>query len=92
MGAFPIQTNTSCCDEWFEDGKGGFIVPPDDFEIICDRFVRALDDDDLVDRAALINWATVSARLDARVMREEIASLYNHIFTGRASLPHAATP
>lgn len=23
MGAFPIQTNTSCSDEWFEDGMNG---------------------------------------------------------------------
>jgi hypothetical protein len=82
MGAFPIQTNTSCCDEWFEDGKGGFIVPPDDFDTICDRFLQALNDDALVDQAAEINWATVRARLDIRVLRGKVEAFYRQIFDG----------
>ena len=63
MGAFPIQTNTSCCDEWFKDGEGGFIVSPGDFDVICEKFGRALTDDALVDRAAEVNWRTVQMRL-----------------------------
>src|SRR5258708_1720140 len=58
MGAFPIQTNTSCCDEWFQDEEGGFLVPPDNYDVICDRFHRALTDDALVDRAAEATWKT----------------------------------
>lgn len=88
MGAFPIQTDTSCCDEWFVDGEGGFIVPPDDFEMICARFERALEDDDLVDRAAEANWATVEKRLDADVVRQRIQDFYDQ---GFASLRSSAT-
>ena len=80
MGAFPIQTNTSCCDEWYVDGEGGFIVPPDDFDLICQRFARALEDDDLVDRAAEVNWATVKKRLDAHVMRQRVEEFYDQGF------------
>ena len=80
MGAFPIQTNTSCCDEWFRDGKGGFIVPPDDFETICNRFHRALTDDALVDRAADANWKTVQSRLDERFLSARAVWIYKRIF------------
>lgn len=80
MGAFPIQTNTSCCDEWFTDGESGFIVPPDDIEFICERFARALDDDVLVDEAADINWKTVKARLDHDVLTRRIEDFYDKAF------------
>jgi glycosyltransferase involved in cell wall biosynthesis len=85
MGAFPIQTNTSCCDEWFEDAKGGFIVPPDDFELICDRFQVALSDDKLVDNAASINWTTVCNRLDEHVLRTKVQDFYDQVFSDAES-------
>ena len=85
MGAFPIQTDTSCCGEWIEDGKSGFIVPHDDFDVICDRFQRALNDDVLVDQAAEINWATVCERLDNRVLRPKVRALYDQILNGSST-------
>ena len=30
MGAFPIQSNTSCLKEWIENEKTGLLVPPND--------------------------------------------------------------
>lgn len=81
MGTFPIQTNTSCCDEWFVDGQGGFIVPPDNFDLICERFLRALNDDELVDRAAEINWQTVKTRLDKSKLESQIAKFYDRAFS-----------
>jgi len=80
MGAFPIQTNTSCCNEWFEDGIGGFIVPPDNFETIRARLLTALNDDVLVDRAAEINERTVASRLDRRVLAPRVTRFYAPIF------------
>ena len=85
MGAFPIQTNTSCCDEWFKDGEGGFIVPPDDFDVICDRFGRALTDDALVDRAAEVNWHTVQTRLDKNIIAPKVVEFYDRIFAERGT-------
>lgn len=76
MGAFPIQTNTSCCDEWFKDGEGGFIVSPDDEEQISDRFRRALTEDDLVDRAAIINQQAIETRLDVRALAPRLKDFY----------------
>lgn len=79
-GAFPIQTDTSCCDEWLVDGDSGFIVPPDDVAFIADRLRRALTDDALVDRAALRNWTTVCERLDQSVLKRRAVAFYDEIF------------
>lgn len=76
MGAFPVQTNTSCCEEWFTDGVGGFAVPPDDFDTICERFHRALTDDALVDRASTVNAETVRTRLDNAGLAPRMVAFY----------------
>ncbi len=81
MGAFPIQTNTSCCEEWFEDGVSGFAVPPDDVDLISERVVRALEDDALVDRAAEINLATIRSRLSEEVIKPRVIDFYHQAFT-----------
>jgi len=80
MGAFPIQTNTSCCDEWITDGESGFIVDPDDVEGIAECVRMAVTDDKLVDCAAELNWATVQKRLDQREVARQVHDLYESIF------------
>ena len=81
MGAFPIQTNTACCNEWIEDGVSGFSIPPDDIEIIGQRIRQAIADNALVDSAAEINWQTVCERLDQRLLQVKEVDFYNQIFT-----------
>jgi hypothetical protein len=85
LGAFPIQTNTACCDEWIEDGRSGFAIPPDDVELIAARVHRAATDDALVDAAAEINWRTAAERLDQRRLKAQAIAFYDQIF---ADLPH----
>lgn len=80
MGAFPIQTDTSCCDEWITDGEGGFIVPHDDVEVIAHRIRKALTDDALVDKAAGINWQTAKDRLDQGMIKGKVLDFYDRIF------------
>ena len=82
MGAFPIQTDTSCCDEWYVDGEGGFIIPHDDLDVVRDRVCRALRDDDLVDRAAEINWRTVAGKLDRDVVGPKVHDFYRRMDVG----------
>jgi len=80
MGAFPIQTNTSCCDEWFEHGTGGYLIPKDDVDVIAARLRSALTDDRLVDEAARVNWLTVESRLDEDKVKQRVVDLYDNIF------------
>jgi glycosyltransferase involved in cell wall biosynthesis len=79
LGAFPIQTNTSCCEEWIEDGKNGFSIPPDDINFIADRIQEAATNDDLVDTAADLNWDLVSKRLDGSVLRKAVIQDYRKL-------------
>ena len=80
MGAFPIQTDTSCIEEWFEHGKGGYLIPPEDVDLIADRIRSALTDDRLVDEAAEINWRVIESRLDEHEMQGRVWAFYDEIF------------
>jgi glycosyltransferase involved in cell wall biosynthesis len=80
-GAFPIQSNTSSADEWIADGKTGFIVPPEDPEVIAKAILQAVTKDDLVDKAALINCQAARERLDTSVIKPKVIAMYEEIFT-----------
>ena len=55
-GCYPIQSNTSCADEWIKKGAVGSIVPLN-FEIIIESVRTALLDSNMVDLASDINFA-----------------------------------
>jgi hypothetical protein len=55
-GSYPIQSNTSCADEWIKKGAVGSVVPLD-FEIIMESVRSAVLDADMVDSASDINFA-----------------------------------
>lgn len=79
MGSFPIQSHTSCLDEWVEDGVSGMLVHPEDPEQVAEAVRRALADDALVDRAAEINARVAAERLDRSAIRAEVIASYERI-------------
>jgi glycosyltransferase involved in cell wall biosynthesis len=85
MGSFPIQSHTSCANEWIEDGVSGFLVPPEDPEHIERAIRRALADDEPVNAAARLNWETACERLDARSIRPRVQQVYRDIVSRRLS-------
>lgn len=82
MGAFPVQSNTSCLGEWIEDGRSGLLVHPEDPEGVAGALRRALGDDELVDQAAERNDAVLSERLDAASVAREAVALYRQVEAG----------
>jgi glycosyltransferase involved in cell wall biosynthesis len=76
MGSFPIQSSTSCAEEWIEPGSTGLIVPAEDPHEIEAALRTALANDGLVDRAAEINWQTVTERLDMALLSCKAAGMY----------------
>ena len=80
MGSFPIQSDTSCANEWVQDGQSAFIVPAEDSLPIAEAIRRAVLDDELVNKAAELNLRTARERLDAQVVKPRIIALYNQIF------------
>jgi glycosyltransferase involved in cell wall biosynthesis len=82
MGSFPIQSCTSCAEEWVEDGRTGIIVPPEDPEVVELAIRRALTDDPLVDRAAEENAGVAAERLGRRHLKSRTLSLYDQVLGG----------
>lgn len=76
MGAFPIQSWTSTANEWVEDGKSAFLVPPEDPEIIERAIRKALTNDTLTKNAALINWKIAQQRLDFKNIKKTVIDFY----------------
>lgn len=83
MGAFPIQSNTSCADEWIKNGESGFIVPAEDPEVISRAIRQAVLNDALVDTASEINSRTAHERLDESIIRPQVMKMYEEILSNR---------
>ncbi len=81
MGSFPIQSDTSCANEWFKDGKTGILVPPEDPEVIEAAIRKALTDDDLVNKAAELNYKELLMRLEITKVKKEIVEMYKGILS-----------
>jgi hypothetical protein len=79
MGSFPVQSCTACADEWIEHGVSGAIVPAEQPEIIAMWIRKALSDNELVNRAAQINWQTALARLDGEALKQQAIAIYNTV-------------
>jgi glycosyltransferase involved in cell wall biosynthesis len=79
-GAFPIQTDTSCAGEWVVNEKSGFIVSPNDHKGLVTAIRTALENDDLVDAAAEINYEVARERLD----RSKVLAVSNNFYDSSA--------
>lgn len=63
MGAFPIQSSTSCLAEWLEDGVTGFLSGSFDPDRVSVQILNMLENDNLVDDAQVKNRNTLLNRL-----------------------------
>jgi glycosyltransferase involved in cell wall biosynthesis len=79
MGSFPIQSCTSCADEWIQDGETGILVPPEDPEVVETAIRRAITDDGLVNDAAEKNFRIAKERLDRNKLKEMAIGLYRRV-------------
>ena len=85
MGSFPIQSDTSCASEWINDGISGYLVPPEDPEIIEQAIRKALLDDDMVNAAAVINDKKIWQYADYEILRGITLQSYFKIFKNNRS-------
>ncbi len=86
VGTFPIVGNTSCASEWVRNGRDAFIVDPHDTAAMAQALIRAVEDDELVDGAALRNREEVERRWDPVLNREPVLAAYASLIeAGRAS-------
>jgi glycosyltransferase involved in cell wall biosynthesis len=76
-GAFPIQTDTSCANEWIENGVSGFIVPVDVGKI-SKALSESLMNNVLVDSAMNKNLAIARSRLDSDSVKQKALFFYQN--------------
>jgi glycosyltransferase involved in cell wall biosynthesis len=76
MGSFPIQSRSSCAQEWMADGVNALFVHPNDPDEVAAAVRRALTDDGLVDRADELNQRLARERFGASVIGPQAVALY----------------
>jgi glycosyltransferase involved in cell wall biosynthesis len=76
MGAFPIQTGTSCADEWIVDGQNGILIRDITHQAVSGAILRALKDDALVDGALADNQARIRSSANPSVLKASAKTFY----------------
>jgi len=79
LGAFPIQSSTSCVGEWIVNGETGFIVSPEDPYEVAQALKMALENDTLVDHAGEANPRIVEDNLSSDVIASRVIPMYREI-------------
>jgi glycosyltransferase involved in cell wall biosynthesis len=70
LGVFPIQSNTSCGNEWIRNNISGFLVPWNDINFISKKILRAINDNALIEKSAKLNWAVIKKKgLDINIKK-----------------------
>ena len=75
MGSFPIQTNTSCAEEWIEDGVTGKLIGPNQEEV-KKSLQLALRNDSLVDQASVVNRKTIETKCNEEQIKLKSLKFY----------------
>lgn len=75
MGSFPIQTNTSCAEEWIEDGVTGKLIGPNQAEV-KKSLQLALRNDSLVDQASVVNRKTIETKCNEEQIKLKSLKFY----------------
>lgn len=75
-GCFPIESMYSCGNEWTLEGKSALFVDPRNVSTIVKAIELALNDDDLVDSAAEINFKLAKARFSSAAVLEQVENYY----------------
>lgn len=79
MGSFPIQTRTSCAEEWIEDGVTGEIVDHENVEGIALSIRKGLTNDAMVDLAAVANASAIDQRANPASIGFRIFQAYRDL-------------
>lgn len=74
-GTYPIQTNTSCANEWINKGAVASIVPLDSSKVM-DAVILALENDQLVDYSSLKNQDIALKYLTKEVIHKAALNFY----------------
>jgi hypothetical protein len=80
-GAIPIQTCTSCADEWVVTGKTGFILDPSDELGLAKSVLSIVNGDFDAAAARTANAETISRRYDPSTLKQIALNQYDKMLT-----------
>jgi glycosyltransferase involved in cell wall biosynthesis len=78
-GCFPIQSSTSCVDEFVKHGEGGFFLNLLDSDALDKAVLLASVDDDLVDNAASSNRLSILSNREFTYVAQLACRLYEEL-------------
>ena len=78
-GSFPVHSEGSCGRESSPAGRGALFVSATDPDDVAAAVVRALSDDELVDRAGPINQRVATEYFDRNRIRARILDMYERV-------------
>jgi glycosyltransferase involved in cell wall biosynthesis len=79
LGAFPIFSNLPSIGEWVTQGENGLLVDLDNPEKLAEYIQLALQDDDLVNQAGIINTKIVQEKLEYTLIRDKTIAMYQQV-------------
>lgn len=75
-GCYPIQTSTSCANEWLSRDSGS-VVPADSVESVSSELMKALLSDSLVDNSAFKNTNVIREKANDQYIRSISQKFYS---------------
>lgn len=82
-GCFPLQSNTSTAEEWAEHGVNALFFDPEDPDDIANCIKHVINNAQLLDNAALINYEITKNRLDNNTLKKLTNQTYNNILNNK---------
>ena len=76
MGAIPIQTDTSCADEWIVDKQTGFLIRPYETDLLSSALLAIVSSEFDSDYARKENYKVIGARYDPQELGQIAAKYY----------------
>jgi glycosyltransferase involved in cell wall biosynthesis len=78
-GALPIMSPIDSIQEWITDGKNGLLAHALYPDQVANALRRALQDDELFERAQRLNWEIICRRADRQKVRQEVVEYYQSL-------------
>ena len=79
QGAIPIQSNTSCGNEWIRSGQDGYLVAHDDWQAVASNLLHVLADDEFALAAQARNLDTISEKYDSTKLSKTAVGYYEKL-------------
>lgn len=76
MGAIPIQTDTSCADEWIVDKQTGFLIRPYETDLLSSALLAIVSSEFDSDYARKENYKVIGARYDPQELGQIAVKYY----------------